>query len=202
MLALMALAMFLGFLTSRTARGATRPPAIDANVPYPFDPNLCAGEVMDWAICEPNVTTIYGVRFFTLSGRPAEGLDVTLGGGEIINVHIKYEGRVKDPNGPGWFHEWTIGYTPASVGVHHLNLKAWYGPRSHSRAWWLPPGPLESDVRTILLNVVAGDAPFLLPGTTPTPISHLNRASRFLQHAKANKWPISRYPRVWSRSRL
>jgi hypothetical protein len=153
---------------------------------------------MDWGICEPNVSVVYAVRFHTLSGRSADALDITLGNGGPINVIVLYEGRTKDPNGPGWFHEWRIAYTPRFEGVHYLDIEARYGKRSHSPAWWIPAGPKESDIRTILLYAVAGDVPFLMPGVAPTPIA-TKRAQRLWQHAKATERPLSARPQVWER---
>lgn len=177
-----------------TLFSVVRPPA--TTPPFAYDPNFCQGEVMDWAFSEPNVSVVYAVRFHTLSGRATGGLDVTLGSGQIISVSVLYEGRVKDPNGPGWFHEWRFGYTPRFAGVHHLNIKAWYGKRSHSLAWLIPPGPLESDTRTILLNAIVGDIPFLMPGTTPGPIV-MKRGQRLWQHAKAVGKPLTNPTIVW-----
>jgi hypothetical protein len=176
------------FAIAGIAKGQGPPP--EPNVPYTYDPNQCSGPILDWGICEPNVTVFYNLRFHTQSGRPARALDVTISADPDIDVLVHYYGMKKDPNGPGWFHEWTFAYTPASEGVHHLNCTAQYGPRSSTPAWLIPAGPKESDTRTILLNAVAGDIPYLAPGVTPVPISALDRISHMYQVARAKGFPV------------
>lgn len=161
--------------------GATRPAPLEPNdIPGEYDPNLCDGDVMDWAFCSPASSILYAVEFWSKSGRPVTGLDLTLGGGPIIDFSSVYEGKMKDPNG-GWFHRWYLGYTPAAEGVHYLNIKASYGPRTHSEAWRLDSEPPQMDTRTVLLFVFSDDTPFLRPSSEPAPVAKMKSAQRAWQ---------------------
>jgi hypothetical protein len=147
---------------------AERPAPIEPNkVPFALDANLLQYDLMDWAFCDPNVSVSYQCTVYTKSGRGMGGFSVT----ELsdpnapINVSVLYLRRDKDPNGPGWGHVYEIFYTPGFEGVHYLHLRAWYGKKSFTPHWQIPTGASDVDNRIILLNAVADDTPFLLPGT-------------------------------------
>jgi hypothetical protein len=160
---------------------AAPPPVVDANdVPFTFDPNFCAYPVMDWAISEPNLSITYAVELVSKSGRAAT-LQIWDGSGVLIDPYIRYDGRVKDPN--GWAHKWQIFHVPRYEGVHHLNIKATYGKRSWTNAWGLLAGPTTSDGRTILLLAVKDDSPYLRPDLTVFPVARINRAQNGWQAA-------------------
>ena len=178
-------------LTSLTvtvgAQDPVDPP--DPNVPFTYDPNLCADpNIMDWAFSEPGVTVIYSVSFYTKSGRPASALAVGQSNGSPLgNVAIQYRGKFKlDPNTPGWSHTWAISWTPTIQEVQHINIRAFYSKRSKTDAWEIPPGQWESDEKTILLKVTDGDRPYLQPGPPP---SSLIIGQQHLQ------WRWKHYPR-------
>jgi hypothetical protein len=178
-----------------TVRAVSQPAAVVP--PFEYDPNQCAGAVMDYAYCDPNVSVIYGVRFYTQSGRPAEQLSVWSGPDGPIDAYVRYDGMVKDPNGPGWWHEWQVGMTPRRIGTLHVNLRAWYKPkRGYSDAWSIPPGQKEQDTRTILLKVTESDEPYLMPGLTPTPVARLKRAQRFWVQAQKDGVQFTKPTRV------
>jgi len=175
-LVLTALAIYFGVLAASTARGeAARP--VEVNAPFAYDVNLCDGEIVAWAYSEPNVPIYYSCFFYTKSGRPANPLWVQLDHSQQpLPLTILYHGRTRidpnDPNAPGFWHEWTVGYVPMYEGIHHINITATYGPRnSDDKAFRQTPGPHEQDTRTVLLNIVQGDSPFLMNGNNPRDVA-------------------------------
>jgi len=186
-----AAAALFAYYTARTTRGdGVRP--VEVNVPFAYDVNVCDGEIVAWAYSEPNVAIYYSCWFFTKSGRTANPLIVQVDHTQMpVPLSLLYHGRTKldpnDPNGPGWVHEWTVGYVPMYTGVHALNITATYGPKnSDKKAFLQKPGPNEQDTRTVLYDVVLGDAPFLMNGNNPTEIA-LKQKQQTFQYAMKQK---------------
>lgn len=188
--ALTALAIWFGYMSAKAFGDPARP--TEPNVPFIFDANVCDGEIVAWCYNEPNVPLYYFCRFFTKSGRPANPLQVQVDHSNMpVPLTLLYHGMTRidsnDPNGPGWYHEWTVGYVPMYEGVHALNITATYGPRnSDKKTFRQQAGPKESDIRTVLVDCVQGDSPFLLNGEDKGEIAMKKKQTVF-QYAMKRK---------------
>jgi len=142
-LVILGIIIVIGFLLS----AAIRPPALDPNdVPFPYDPNKCLSEPLDWLQVAPGSICVGDLHatdddgddvFFALLSGPA-GVSIQKG----ISIP-----DANDPNAMVHYMTWSWS-VPAAVGVYYLNFQAMD----------IMGG---TDERTILVNVRTNVPPVL-----------------------------------------
>lgn len=155
----------------------TRPP-VPNDVPFEFDVNCCASEVMSWIIVEPNLSLVYAIGVHNKFGLAID-IDVVGTSDEPIDTLVDRLGKVADPDG-GWNQYFQIAWTPPpGEQIHYLELRA-------------TDAAGRQDRRTLLVYATDDTGPIIFPIHGPLPVSRIKSAQRLVQVAKKVGFPLTR----------
>lgn len=165
-----------------------RPPPMDPNdVPFAFDPNNFASDLLSYVVTDSNVSVISTIRAHNKGGWLTDLYIAMCDGSPTDSVIQRVTARpVKDPNG-GWIQEFTWGWTPPGEGVYYLEFRL----STRGKPGW------KGDVRTILVYAYGEDIPYLTIVDVPNLM--VRRAQKLWQHAKKIDQPLTAPSRIFKR---
>ena len=158
-----------------------RPP-VPENIPFPYDAKMVTSEVLEWFVAEPNLTFVY-----TASVKNKWGLEVdyTVTDCYDANTPILVDRGVREEDTDGgWIQRFHVMVTPASEGVHYLEMTAID-----------KKGRL--DKRVLLVLCVEDDPPFIFIEDPPVITdASIKNAQRLWQVAAKYGYPATKPTRV------
>lgn len=179
--------LVLCLVFSACAISAERPP--EPKVPFTYDPNLCAGPVLDWVIVEPNTTCVYPLGVWT--NEPLDPNDPNaipdwpvrvIEDSNDLPMTVKRLDIVTKHNGGSIVH-FQIGMRPdATPQLYYVDIvitrQTVYGPAN--------------DTRTLLILAAPPLVTFLVAarGDLYPPLTIDQAADLFEAHAAAEQWAI------------
>jgi len=173
--------IFILFLAS-VSMAVNRPPALSpADVPFAYDVNMVASDVLAWTVTEPNVSVIFRAKV-----RHKWGLGITFAAVDcydantpiLVNAGLK----VPDVNDGGWIQDFDMVITPLFEGVHYVEMTA---VNKLGRA---------EDKRTLLILCAVDEPPIIF--TDDKPVISTREAQRLWQVAKKKGYPVTKPTRV------